>query len=152
MTLRKHGDIMLTTSPSSIRHDLKTARQAVEDAYQQLSLVRSRYTDAGAVRYDKDRIQSSNRIDLTDAVIAITQAELKFNAATTDYETLLAIFDTYMKAAGFDDKTTAAWTCYYAKGMSITRTAEHLHTTRSHIQYRLGTRAETRFLTASLPA
>lgn len=148
---KKRGDAMNTlhTTPSTIRADLQSALKTMQDKYERLEVLRTRAESAGAIRYDKDRVQSSHNYDLTDVILTIIDAEDAFETAKADYDYLIYVFNVYMDTAHFDTEAKRIWMCRYGHCWSIGRTAKAIGATRSHVQYVLD-KNEPTFL--SVPA
>ena len=109
-----------------------------EAAYERLERLRSRAYSIPPVRYDKDRVKSSNTSDLSDTVDIIMQAENAEFAARSAYQAALASLDYITHAARLDNRTRRIWHLYYAgKGHTMESIAEQMGLTRAQVKYAL---------------
>jgi len=138
-----------------VDHLMALASETKVDAsqsYNDMLLKRERYeyleakvSSAGAIRYDKDRVQSSNTYDLGDQVLDVMEAEENADYASFLFCIYFIGFKQAMVHAGFDNAQQQVWILRYIKGQSLGQIADKLKMTRSHVQYLLSTRAETDF-------
>lgn len=109
-----------------------------EAAYERLQRLRSRAYSIPPVRYDKDRVQSSNSSDLSDTVDVLMAAEQREFAARMHYLAALASLDYVMDVAEFDPLTARIWHLYYSGlGYSMETIASQLGITRARVRYAL---------------
>lgn len=124
---------------------LADAHDAYVEATERYITVRSKAHSIGAVRYDKDVVQSSNKYDLSDCVSNIMDLEAEVAHTALVYTANIAGFNYVMTAAGFDETMRNVWMQRYALGYSLGFIATTMHLTKSRVQYLLGTKASVRF-------
>lgn len=136
MTDNAHADIMMAEAsivqlaPAEARNRLRAARDRV-------AMIRDRMYSVGAVRYDKDRVQSSGMHDISDSFAALQDAEDDMWAACMAYTAALASLRCCCQAAGFGRRQTDIWMMYYGYGHSMGSIALLTRSTKSQVQYML---------------
>lgn len=134
------------TSPTTVRDDLRRANEDRMRKWERYVFVETKATTAGAIRYDKDRVQSSNNYDLTDVVIKMSEAQEAWHNAELYHSDLLQAFTEYLIKAGFDDETIKIWLYRYGNCYSLNRIAKLLNVSRGKVQYHLGDKFEKQYL------
>ena len=134
MTDNEYADIMMTAAyavqqaPAEARQRLLAARDRVAD-------IRARLCSLRAVRYDRDRVQTSTVHDLSDDLGDLQEAEHEVWVAETLYLAAIASLRYCCLAAGFGRRQTDIWTMYYGYGHSLGSIALMTGLTKSQVQY-----------------
>ena len=137
--------------PATYKADLMQIQSELIDAYDDLlrkkeraDYLRAKASSCGAIRYDKDRVQSSHNYDLSDVILNIIEAEEDVKKAYCKYMNIVNELKHCMNDAGFDMTQQSVWLLRYANKKSLGYIAKSLNITKSHVQYLLSSRAETR--------
>lgn len=124
----------------------RQAREDFEDARDRAIRLRERATSPGAVRYNRERVQSSYIGDVSDTIITIDEAERDAWIANIIYMAESAALSLCCIAAGFNGYQAKIWQLYYAKGYSMGQIAQRMKATKSRVQYLLTSiQAEKKF-------
>lgn len=125
------------------------ARTKLDAALEKLELLKSKAYNAGAIRYDKERVQSSIQYDMSDTIAAITETEKMIERLKMQLFAASSSLKYICTAAGFDPFQIKIWDMYYNQGYSMGTIAVFAHTTKSRVQYLLtGFNTQVAFLRA----
>ena len=94
-------------------------------------------SSAGAIRYDKLRVQSSNTYDLGDLVLEAIEAEGKAKHQEELYQETMDHFRSLMDTANFAPTQQDIWIKRYAESQTMGKIAKQLNITKSKVQYLL---------------
>lgn len=132
---------------TAIKMAPRRAYERMQRALEKAELLRSKAYCADGMRYDKKRVQPSNRYDLSDAVADIQEAEEAAHTAAMEYIGLVGGLRQVCIAAGFSEFQQKIWLQYYGgECRSIGLIAICNRTTKSCVQNLLtGRKAETNF-------
>ncbi len=145
MTDNEYADIMMTEA-YTVKQAPAEALQRLRAARDKVATLRARACSIGAVRYDRDRVQSSHTHDLSDDMCAIDDAAEAAWLAYMEYLAMCASLRLCCMAAGFGATQTSIWMMYYAYGHSMGSIALLTGRTKSQVQYLLtGVRPERDF-------
>lgn len=100
MTDNEYADIMMTEA-YSVKQAPAEALQRLRAARDKVATLRARACSIGAVRYDRDRIQSSHTHDLSDDMCAIDDAAEAAWLAYMEYLAMCSSLRLCCMAAGF---------------------------------------------------
>jgi len=94
-------------------------------------------SSAGAIRYDKLRVQSSNTFDIGDLILEAIEAEKKVAYQEERYKETMDLFRSLMDSAKFTPTQQNIWTKRYAESQTMGHIAKQLNITKSKVQYLL---------------
>lgn len=94
-------------------------------------------SSAGAIRYDKLRVQSSNTFDIGDLILEAIEAEKKAANQEERYNETMDLFRSLMDSAKFTPTQQSIWTKRYAESQTMGHIAKQLNITKSKVQYLL---------------
>lgn len=145
MTDNEYADIMMYES-YMVKQEPAEALQRLRSARDKVETMRAKMGSIGAIRYDRDPVQTSHTHDLADDIAAMDDAEYALWIAQIHYLAAYSGLRMCCAAAGFSRLQTSIWMMYYGNGRSMGSIAALTGRSKSQVQYMLtGVRAERDF-------
>lgn len=119
----------------------REALKKVERLTEKLYTMRARATSAGAIRYDKERVQGGQPYTLGDQVLDIIEVEEQLQKARMVYALTLGGFIQIMDWAGFDTTTKKIWVDHYVYNKSLQQIGNSIRESKWKVRWAIERRA-----------
>lgn len=118
----------------SYLNKIRDVEKTIQGKEQELEALRYKASGAGAIRYDKDRVQTSPQNYMEMAMIDIVELEKEIEEDKASIEnikgTAYGIVRIMQQA---DERTVIEW--FYLNGLSMEDTADKMHMSRRNAYY-----------------
>lgn len=119
------------------KHHLELIRDAeknINNKRLELEALRYKASGAGAIRYDKDKVQTSPQDYMTMAIADLVELEKQIREAETDIEDMKGqAYIVVRQMHEPEQRAVIEW--YYLNGLSMIDTAEHLNLSERSAYY-----------------